>query len=137
MVLAGGASALEYGEHLLAVTAGRAASACSGTLALAIGRECRLEHRLQCLLDANRSHLPPRRRTVVGAIALSVPILLALGTAGVKPTRAFAQERAEEGQAPAAQQSDLVKKLTEVRDKLAKHYVEPFDEKALTERALK
>jgi carboxyl-terminal processing protease len=139
MVLAGGASAPEYGEHLLAVTAGRAASAWPGTLALAIGRECTLEHRLQCLLDANRSHLPPRRRTVVGAIALAVSIMLAVGTAGiaVQPSRAFAQEQPEEGPARAAQQSDLVKKLTEVRDKLAKHYVEPLDEKALTEQALK
>jgi carboxyl-terminal processing protease len=139
MVLAGGASAVEYGEHLLAVTAGRAASAWPGTLALAIGRECRLEHRLQCLLDANRSHLPPRRRTIVGAIVLAVTMILALGTAGValKPTRAFAQEQPVEGQSQVAQQSDLVKKLTEVRDKLAKHYVEPLDEKALTEQALK
>jgi beta-lactamase regulating signal transducer with metallopeptidase domain len=139
MVLAGGASAVEYGEHLLAVTAGRAASAWPGTLALAIRRECRLEHRLQCLLDANRSHLPPRRRTVVGSIALAVAALLAVGTAGValKPTPAFAQEQPVAGQAQGGQQSDLVKKLTEVRDKLAKHYVEPLDEKALTEQALK
>jgi len=40
-------------------------------------------------------------------------------------------------QAQAAQQSDLVKKLTEVRDQLAKHYVEPLDEKSLTEQPLK
>jgi carboxyl-terminal processing protease len=161
LVLESGASAADYAEHLLAVTAGVPAALWTAPVALGMGRAERLRRRLVGLLDTGRNRRPARRRTLLAAVAVTAALMLPFGTMtlSLAPTAAHAEppqskeatfsaprsaplaeaqgqvEQTEEGKSE--KDAALLKKLSEVRDKLAKYSVVPLDDKALAEQALK
>ncbi|HWY87733.1 MAG TPA: M56 family metallopeptidase, partial [Gemmataceae bacterium] len=65
LVLDSGASAPDYAEHLLAVTAGLPVGIWTAPVALGMGRGDKLRHRLESLLDAGRNHRPLGRRALL------------------------------------------------------------------------
>jgi carboxyl-terminal processing protease len=161
LVLGSGASAPDYAEHLLAVTAGDGGRSWIGPVALGMGRAEKIRSRLIRLLDARRNHRPVCRRTLLWAATVTAAVLLPFGTMALSlaPTAARAEQphakataSPEQPSAPAAEpqnQADkteqattekenaLLKRLAEVRDKLAKYYVAPLDDKAMAEQALR
>jgi carboxyl-terminal processing protease len=161
LVLDSGSTAADYAEHLLAVTAGLPAGFRTAPVALGMGRAENLRRRLTCLLDGSRDHRPVRRHALLWASALTLALIMSLGMVAFSlvPSTVHADEPqskaalfvappadpaaapgapGEQGeQANSEKDSALLKKLNEVWDKLAKHYVAPLDDKALAEQALK
>jgi carboxyl-terminal processing protease len=140
LVLNGGASAPNYAEQLLAVTTGLPAGFWTAPVALGIGRAARLNRRLVHVLDAERNHRPVRRRTLLGASFAFLGLSLALGSAKLvlAPAGVLADEPKDQVQQQGADKDKaLLKRLSEVQQKLAKFYVTPIDEKILADHALK
>lgn len=140
VVLANGASAPDYAEHLVVVTAGLAENFWIAPVALGMGREEKLHQRVVSLLDSTRNHQPVRRRMFVAAAVFTLLVCLVLGTGTLTPNANaarqggpfhFAQAQGLDKNAP------LLKKLNEVQQKLAKYYVSPVDQRALADNALK
>ncbi|HYV35414.1 MAG TPA: S41 family peptidase [Gemmataceae bacterium] len=137
VVLASGANAPDYAEHLLAVTAGVPAGFWNAPVALGMTRTAKLHRRLMSLLDSSRNHQPVRRRALFLTGTAALALALALGTAAFTSTAARAETAPDYAQQPPAKDADLAKKLGEIQEKLAKHYVTPVDDKALATFALK
>ncbi len=139
LVLQSGANAPDYAEHLLAVTAGLSTSFWITPVALGISRATRLRHRLVHLLDAGRRHQPVRRRTLLGTVAIAVTLAVALGAVVLSPSAATltaAQAKDEAQQPPGDKDGALLKRLAEVQQQLAKHYVTPVNDKVLVDSAI-
>jgi carboxyl-terminal processing protease len=140
LVLDKGANGPDYAEHLLAITAGLSTGFWTAPAALGISRTQKLRRRLIRLLDAGGNHRPVQARTVFLGAALALALALPLGTAGFSSANAAGQpdQAKDKVQQPPATKDDVVlKKLNEVLKILAKHYVEPVDEKVLAEAAIK
>jgi carboxyl-terminal processing protease len=161
LVLGSGASAPDYAEHLLAVTAGLPSAFWTAPVALGMGRAEKLRRRLVSVLDTGRDHRPVRRRTLLWAAAVTLSLIVPLGTMAfslapavahadetqsklalfIDPSGLPAAEPSTQGdqadKAQAEKDNSLLKRLSELRDKLGKHYVKPVDDKALAEQALK
>jgi carboxyl-terminal processing protease len=139
LVLGSGASAPDYAEHLVAVTAGRPAYRFAAPVALGMGRATRLRRRLGDLLDPTRKRAPVTRRGVLGSCLLSLALLLPAATAGLpSATAAAPDETAETQKQPApAKATPSLKALAEVEKKLRELYVNPIDEKQLTDAAIR
>src|SRR2546430_16609728 len=71
VVLAAGADAPDYAEHLLAVTAGLPRHFFASPVALGMARSIRLQRRLETLLDCSQSRRPLRRRGLIIAALLA------------------------------------------------------------------
>jgi carboxyl-terminal processing protease len=133
-------------------------------LALGMGRADRIHRRLANVLDSARDHRPLRGRTLAWTGIFMLAVALGLGSMAISfsPSEASADEpgrridtvsskplagpeiagktsgdRAENAKAAADNEKALLKKLAEVRNKLAKHYVAPLDDKELAEQAIK
>lgn len=137
-VVAHGARAEDYAEHLLAVTAQLPVGYFASTLALGMSRSSRLGDRLTALLDASRPHRPASfgRRLSISVLALCLVTSAAtarrapLPGAPIDPlVEAVAQEQ--------PMTPDALKKLEDIRKKLREFYVDPLDDKQLTEAAIK
>jgi carboxyl-terminal processing protease len=138
-VLAAGAVAPDYAEHLLSVTTGLPASRFVTPVALAMGRAQQIESRLVAILDPGRERRPPSHRTAavvaVAALALLVPLAATTWKASAAdPPAAPADKAPPESPQQAA---DQAKELAEVRAKLLERYVKQPDAKALSEGAIK
>lgn len=139
LVLESGVPAPDYAESLLAVTAGTPSYAWLAPLALGMGRSTKLQQRLINVLDEGRNHRPLRRLTASLVVTFVIACLLPLASAVIllSPRDAIADEPKQQAQSPAPDKDTLARKLNEVREKLAKNYVGPLDDKALVEHALK
>ena len=140
LVLSTGSSAPDYAEHLLAVTAGLSRGFWTAPVALGMSRTEKLRCRIVRLLDGGRDHRPIRRRTLVLCSAVALAVAVPLGTAGFSPTNAAGQTEQGPEQAkqpPTGKDDALVKKITEIQQKLAKNYITTVDEKVLADGALK
>jgi carboxyl-terminal processing protease len=137
MVLKEGVNAPDYAEHVLAVTTGLSTSFWASPVALGVSRTEKLRRRLVRLLDDRSTHLPLDRRALIKAAALVLVFAVVLGLVGFTSTPAAGQTDQGKAQQPApAKDNETLKRLTEVQQKLAKHYVAPVDEKVLFNGAL-
>jgi carboxyl-terminal processing protease len=139
LVLHSGASAVDYAEHLMAVTASVSRCRWTAPVALGIGRASRLRQRLIHLLDPRRHHRPVERRGLLLTAAAALAVALPLGMVAYEPRAAevtAAQTKDEAKQPPVDKDDALLKKIGEVQQQLVKHYVAPVNEKMLTESAI-
>lgn len=138
-VLCQGASAPDYAEHLVAVTAHLPAVGLASSLALGMARTTRLRDRVTALLDSRRRRTPigAARKLVLGALFLAVIASAAsaqwAGPAPIPVEPIFFE--VDEPQAPMT--PETLRRLEEIRKKLREHYVGPVDDKALTEAAIR
>jgi carboxyl-terminal processing protease len=146
LVLESGACAPEYAEHLVTVTAGLPTGFWTAPAALGMGRSKKIGRRVEGLLDAGRNRRPLGRHALLWGGVLALLLVVPLGTATFSfgPAGALADEPkvkvepdTKDEPATAAKEGALLKKLAEVRAKLAELYVTPLDEKVLAEQALK
>lgn len=139
LVLASGAAAPDYAEHLLTVTAGLPANFWTAQAALGMGRAAKLQTRLVSMLDGARNHRPVGRRARWLALAVAMLLVVPLASAGFtdSPTET-PQKKTDDAKQPALDKDGLLlKKISEATEKLLKHYVAPLDEKTLADHALK
>jgi carboxyl-terminal processing protease len=144
LVLAGGASAPDYAEHLLAVTAGVPAGFFASAVVRGMARSARhLRDRLVSLLDADRDRAPLRAGKLVLAGAAALALLLPAATAVLTaapavPAAGPRQKAPAPAKQPAADKGpDLLRRLAEVREKLRETYVAPLDEQQLADAAVR
>ena len=139
LVLASGACAPDYAEHLLAVTSGLPANFWTAPAALGMGRTEKLRCRLVSMLDAARNHRPIGRKVRWVALAVTTVLLVPLASAGFTVHSVDGQEQTtDQAKQPAADKDGLLlKKISEATEKLLKHYVAPLDETKLADHALK
>jgi carboxyl-terminal processing protease len=139
-VLHSGVSASDYAEELLLLTAGLPASRMMTTLALAMSRSRRIEHRLAGLLDAGRSHTPLTGRLVCRLTVAGLCLLLPLASLRLQ-TAAAARSNEAAAEAPADQAltplSIEAKKLQEAQAKILERYVKALNEKEITDAAIR
>jgi carboxyl-terminal processing protease len=149
LVIAQGAVAQEYAEHLLTVTAHLPQGYFAPSLALGMARSARLRDRLVALLDAKRNRRPVGRRQALTAFGMAVALLVpaasltwwsapvqAAGDVALEPQLPEVDVAAQDDP-PAPMSPDVLKKLEDIRKKLREHYVGPLDDKQLTTAAIK
>ena len=138
-VLAAGAGAVDYAEHLLSVTTGVPASRFVSPVALAMGRAQQIEHRVVAILDPARDRRPLARRTAGLVTLAALGLLLPLAASTWKAPAADQPPGPADKASPETPQqaADQTKELAEVRAKLLERYVKKPDAKALSEGAIK
>ena len=83
-VLGVGLAAADYAEQLLTVTSGRRVGRTLGAACLAMGRQRRLESRLQAILDPDRNRRMPSRRRALVSLAVALAALVSLASANLR-----------------------------------------------------
>ncbi len=135
-VLEHGVPAVDYAEHLLAVTSGFRAAPFLAPVTLAMSQARRIERRLRAILDEDRDRSTPGRCGFILAAFAALLLLLPLAALGLQ-ARAVALPDDPQQQQPDPSEAEFARKLAEVRAKILEGASQKPKEKALTEAAIR